>query len=103
MPAAANPSANLAAKSSQEGAVGGFGRWLLARQTMIRYGVAPAAVIAALAVRSLFAPLLGRQPPYLFYGSTRESAYRPTVVHHVTSIASKWRTPFGASARPSRV
>jgi two-component system sensor kinase FixL len=61
--------ANLAAKSSQEGAISRFGRWLLARQTMIRYGVAPAAVLAALGVRSLFAPLLGGQPPYLFFAA----------------------------------
>ena len=59
--------ANLAAKSRQEGAVDRFGRWLLARQTMVRYCIAPAAVMLALAVRSLFAPLLGGQPPYLFF------------------------------------
>jgi two-component system sensor kinase FixL len=59
--------ADLAAKSSPEGAVGRFGRWLLARQTMVRHGTAPAAVMLALAVRSLFAPLLEGQAPYLFF------------------------------------
>src|SRR5215472_15220728 len=59
--------ANLAAKSSQEGAVGAFGRWLLARQTVIRYGLAPAAVVLALLLRGLFASVAQDQPPYLFF------------------------------------
>jgi len=59
--------ANLAAKSGQEGAVGAFGRWLLARQTVIRYGLAPVAVAVALSARGLLAPLVRGQPPYLFF------------------------------------
>jgi two-component system, LuxR family, sensor kinase FixL len=59
--------ANLMAKSGQDSAVGRFSRWLLARQTMVRCAIAPAAVMLALAVRSLFAPLLEGQAPYLFF------------------------------------
>ena len=39
--------ADLAAKSSQDGALGAFGRRFLARQNVLRYGIAPAAVAIA--------------------------------------------------------
>jgi two-component system, LuxR family, sensor kinase FixL len=58
---------DLAARSSQEGAFGAFGRWLAARQNVLRYGIAPAAVAIALVVRALFEPILRDQAPYLFF------------------------------------
>jgi hypothetical protein len=45
--------AELAAKSSQDGALGGAGRWLVSRQKLVLYVIAAAAVAAALAARVL--------------------------------------------------
>src|SRR5258708_28869064 len=59
--------ADLAARSSQEGALGAFERWLAARQKVVRYGIAPAAVAVALVVRALLEPILRAQTPYLFF------------------------------------
>jgi two-component system, LuxR family, sensor kinase FixL len=59
--------ADLAAKSRQEGALGAAGRWLLARQNIVLYGIAPAAVAVALATRVLLEPILQDQAPYLFF------------------------------------
>jgi two-component system sensor kinase FixL len=57
--------ADLAAKSSQDGALGAAGRWLLQRLSLVLYAVAPVAV--ALAARVVLAPILHDQPPYLFF------------------------------------
>src|ERR1700722_603816 len=59
--------ADLAAKSSQDGAMGAAGRWLLARQNIVRYGIAAAAGALALAARVLLEPILQGQAPYLFF------------------------------------
>ncbi len=59
--------ADLAAKSSQDGALGAAGRWLLGRQNMVLYGIAAAAVVVALAARALLEPILRGQAPYLFF------------------------------------
>jgi two-component system, LuxR family, sensor kinase FixL len=59
--------ADLAARSSQRGALGAFGRWLVARQNVLRYGIAPAAVAIALAIRALFEPILRDQTPFLVF------------------------------------
>ena len=59
--------ADLAAKSSQDGAMGAAGRWLLARQGIVLYGIAAAAVVVALAARVLLEPILQGQAPYLFF------------------------------------
>src|SRR3984957_2785853 len=59
--------ADLAAKSSQDGEMGAAGRWLLARQNIVRYGIAAAAVALALAARVLLEPILQGQAPYLFF------------------------------------
>ena len=58
---------DLAAKSSQAGGLGAFERWLLARQSALRYGIALAAVAMGLAIRALFAPVLQDESPYLFF------------------------------------
>jgi len=59
--------ADLAAKSSQEGALGAAGRWLVARQNIVLFGIAAAAVALAAAVRALLEPILQDQAPYLFF------------------------------------
>jgi two-component system, LuxR family, sensor kinase FixL len=59
--------ADLAAKSSQGGAAGAVGRWLLERQSLVVYGIAPVAVAIALAARLLLDPILQDQAPYLFF------------------------------------
>ena len=59
--------ADLAAKSSQDGATGAAGRWLLTRQNVVRYGIAAAAVAVALVARVLLEPILQGQAPYLFF------------------------------------
>jgi len=59
--------ADLAARSSREGALGAFERWLAARQNVVRYGIAPAAVAVVLVVRALLEPILRAQAPYLFF------------------------------------
>jgi two-component system sensor kinase FixL len=59
--------ADLAAKSSQDGAPGAAGRWLLARQSLVLYGIGPVAVVTALAARALLGPILHDQAPYLFF------------------------------------
>jgi two-component system, LuxR family, sensor kinase FixL len=59
--------ADLAAKSGQDGALGAAGRWLMARQNVVLYGLAPVAVALALAVRALLLPILRDQAPYLFF------------------------------------
>jgi len=59
--------ADLAARSSQQRALGAFGRWLVARQNVLRYGIAPAAVAVALVIRALFEPILRDQTPFLFF------------------------------------
>jgi two-component system sensor kinase FixL len=57
--------AELAA--SQDGALAAAGRWLLARQSLVLYGIAPIVVAIALAARVLLAPVLHDQEPYLFF------------------------------------
>ncbi len=59
--------ADLAVKSSQDGATGAAGRWLLARQNVVLYGIAAAAVAAALVARVSLEPILRGQAPYLFF------------------------------------
>ena len=59
--------ADLAAKSSRGAALGAFGRWLVARQNVLRYGIAPAAVAIALVIRALFEPILRDQTPFLVF------------------------------------
>jgi two-component system sensor kinase FixL len=59
--------ADLAAKSSQDGATGAAGRWLLARQNVVLYGIAAAAVAVALVARVSLEPILQGQAPYLFF------------------------------------
>jgi two-component system sensor kinase FixL len=59
--------ADLAAKTSPDGAGGAFARALVARQTSLRYGVALVAVVLALAVRALIGPIGGSDPSYLFF------------------------------------
>jgi two-component system sensor kinase FixL len=59
--------ADLAAKSGQDGAAGAVGRWLLERQRLVVYGIAPVAVAIALAARLLLDPILQDQTPYLFF------------------------------------
>jgi two-component system sensor kinase FixL len=59
--------AELAAKSSQDGALGAPGRWVLARQNLVLCGVATAAVAVALATRLVLEPILQDQAPYLFF------------------------------------
>jgi two-component system sensor kinase FixL len=59
--------ADLAARSSQDSTLGAFGRWLLARQIVLRYGIAPGAVAIAWAVRALLEPILRDQAPHLFF------------------------------------
>jgi two-component system sensor kinase FixL len=48
-------------------AVGELNRRLAFPDAVIRYGVAPAAVAIALAIRLLLAPMLQEAPPYLFF------------------------------------
>jgi two-component system sensor kinase FixL len=59
--------AELAAKTSQQGGSDAWPRWRLARQNVLRYGLAPVAVTIAFAVRALVEPMLGDQAPYLFF------------------------------------
>ena len=59
--------ADLATKSTQDGAVGAFGRWLLTRQNLVRYVIAVAAVALALCVRLAFESILGDQAAYMFF------------------------------------
>jgi two-component system sensor kinase FixL len=59
--------ADLAAKSSQAGALGASGRWLVARQNLVLYGIATGAVALALMARILVDPILQDQAPYLFF------------------------------------
>ena len=59
--------AELTTKSSQDGALGAAGRWLLARQALVLYGIAVAAVAVALAARALLEPILQGQAAYLFF------------------------------------
>ena len=59
--------ADLAAKSRQDGALGAASRWLLARQNIVLYGIAAAAVALALAARVLLEPVLQDDVPYLFF------------------------------------
>jgi two-component system sensor kinase FixL len=59
--------ADLAAKTSQEGALGAVMRALVARQASLRYGIAVVAVALALAVRVLIEPIGGSEPSYLFF------------------------------------
>jgi Domain of unknown function (DUF4118) len=51
----------------QDGALGAAGRWLLTRQNIVLYGIAPAAVVVALAARALLGSILQDQAPYLFF------------------------------------
>jgi two-component system, LuxR family, sensor kinase FixL len=59
--------ADLAAKSSKDGAPGAAGGWVLARQSLVLHGLAAAAVVLALAARALLVPILLHQDPYLFF------------------------------------
>jgi two-component system, LuxR family, sensor kinase FixL len=59
--------AELAAKSSEDGALGAFERWLLSWQALLRYAIAPAAVALALAVRALLTPVINADAPYLLF------------------------------------
>src|ERR1700722_714171 len=84
--------ADLAAKSSQDGAMGAAGRWLLARQNIVRYGIAAAAVALALAARVLLEPILQGQAPYLFSGPATLVAadiggFGPGILATVLSLA----------------
>jgi two-component system sensor kinase FixL len=58
--------AELLANSSPDYDQGGFKRWL-ARERMLWYGIAPAAIAVALALRILLAPILHDDLPYLFF------------------------------------
>jgi two-component system sensor kinase FixL len=53
--------------ASQDGALGTAGRRQLARQSLVRYGIAPILVAIALAARVLLVPVLHDQVPYLFF------------------------------------
>jgi two-component system, LuxR family, sensor kinase FixL len=59
--------AELAAKSSQDGALDASSRWVLARQNIVLFGVAAAAVAVALAARVLLEPIMQDRAPYLFF------------------------------------
>lgn len=59
--------ANLSAKSSQDGRLNGFQRWLFPRRDALRYGLAPVAVAAAFAARMALAPVLHDNAPYLLF------------------------------------
>src|ERR1700681_4493824 len=59
--------AELAVKSSRDGAPNADGRWVLARQNIVLCGIAAAAVVIALTARMLLEPLLQDRGPYLFF------------------------------------
>jgi two-component system sensor kinase FixL len=59
--------ANLAAKSPEGDNLSHVKRWLFRRQDLLRYGLAPLAVVAALLVRLSLAPILFDTSPYLFF------------------------------------
>ncbi len=59
--------ADLAAKTTQDGAWSAFARGLNSRQTSLRYAVAVVAVAASLAVRTLIGPIGSGDPSYLLF------------------------------------
>src|SRR5437870_1732662 len=59
--------ADLVAKAGDVGALGALERWLLRRENVIRYAIAPVAVAIALAARSLLTPILPEEAPYIFF------------------------------------
>ena len=59
--------ANLAAKPSDTRLLSGVKRWVLMRQDVLRYGMAPLAVAIAFVARMALTPILQGDSPYLFF------------------------------------
>ena len=59
--------ANFAAKPSDTRLLGGVKRWVLMRQDVLRYGMAPLAVAIAFVARVGLTPILQGDSPYLFF------------------------------------
>ena len=59
--------ANFAAKPSDTRLLGGVKRWVLMRQDVLRYGIAPLAVAIAFVARIALTPILQGDSPYLFF------------------------------------
>jgi two-component system sensor kinase FixL len=59
--------ADLAAKSSSEGYLTSFKRWIFLRGDLLRYALAPAAVAIAFLARLVLTPILGDASPYLLF------------------------------------
>ena len=59
--------ANFAAKPSDTRLLGGVNRWVLMRQDVLRYGIAPLAVAIAFVARIALTPILQGDSPYLFF------------------------------------
>jgi two-component system sensor kinase FixL len=58
---------NFAAKPSDTRLLGGVKRWVLMRQDVLRYGIAPLAVAIAFVARIALTPILQGNSPYLFF------------------------------------
>ena len=59
--------AHLAANPSEPPLLSSLKRWLLMRQDLLRYGMAPFAVAVAFAVRMALTPIVQGDSPYLFF------------------------------------
>jgi two-component system sensor kinase FixL len=58
---------NLTAKASERGEPSSIRRWFFLRPNVLRYALAPVAVVLALIVRVALAPILQDASPYLFF------------------------------------
>jgi hypothetical protein len=59
--------AHLAVKPSDTGPLSSLKRWLLMRQDLLRYGMAPLAVAIAFVARMALTPIVQGDSPYLFF------------------------------------
>src|SRR5579862_910096 len=59
--------AEAIARSGEDETIGRLSRWLLARQSLLRYGTAATAVAIAFALRAFLNPILGEQAKYLLF------------------------------------